>query len=98
MSTRKRFTAAFKAKVVLEVLREAKTLTELSSEYGVHVSQLVRWKNALIEGLPGMFSDPRKKIEEDKDKHIEELYREIGRLTTQLSWLKKKCGLRAEQG
>jgi transposase-like protein len=98
MNMRKRFSADFKAKLVLEVLKEEKTLSELSSEYGVHVSQLVRWKNAAIEGLPGVFADPRKKVEEEKEKQIEELYREIGRLTTQMSWLKKKCGLRAEQG
>lgn len=96
MNTRKRFRPDFKAKVVLEVLREEKSLSELSSEHGVHASQLVRWKNAVIESLPGVFTDPRKKIEEEKDKQIEELYREIGRLTTQLSWLKKKCGLRTE--
>jgi len=37
MSVRKSYSPDFKTKIVLEILREEKTLAQLSSEYGVHL-------------------------------------------------------------
>jgi transposase len=37
---RKRYDAAFKAKVVLEALREQGTLAEIGSKYGIHPNQI----------------------------------------------------------
>lgn len=92
---RKHYTPEFKSKVVLELLREEKTLSQLASEYGIHHSLLVRWRSQALEGLSGVFSD--QKIHELKAAHEREvttLYQEIGHLTTQLSWLKKKSGMK----
>lgn len=89
---RKNYPPQFKAKVVQEILREEKSLSELSSEHSVHITQLRKWKAKAIEELPNIFSKERpdkeriKQLEADKD----QLYSEIGKLTTQLSWLKKK--------
>jgi putative transposase len=59
----------------------------------VHVTQLRKWKRTALEGLPHLFmpdtsgkSDDLKKLESKQ----EQLFAEIGRLTTQLNWLKKK--------
>lgn len=93
MGIRKKYPPEFKAKVVLEILKETKSISEISSEYGVHPSQLVRWKNEAVQGLPRLFSDEGKTIENLKiqhEKEVQELYGEIGRLTTELAWLKKK--------
>jgi hypothetical protein len=49
---KKAYTAAFKAQVVLEMLKETKTLSQLSSEYGVHVTVLRDWKAIALKGLP----------------------------------------------
>jgi len=94
MTVRKQYTPEFKSKIVLEILREEKTLSELSAEYGVHPSQLKYWKKEVLESLPQLFD--RRNTEATKkeyEKQIQELYAEIGRLTTQLTWLKKKSGL-----
>lgn len=48
MSVRKSYSPDFKTKIVLEILREEKTLAQLSSEYGVHTSQLKQWKKKLL--------------------------------------------------
>ena len=99
MSVRKSYSPDFKTKIVLEILREEKTLAQLSSEYGVHTSQLKQWKKIALEGLPTLFTDEQRAIERMKKEHAkqsEELYAEIGRLTTQLTWLKKKCGIANE--
>lgn len=47
---------AFKKKVVLEVLREEKTLTQIASEYGVHPILIAKWKRELLEGIEGLFT------------------------------------------
>ncbi|MDA3130317.1 IS3 family transposase [Aliibacillus thermotolerans] len=90
---RKRYSPEFKAQVVLEILKEEKSLTELSSEYGIHVNQLRKWKTQFLEQMPQLFQKQNKdqeKMKADYEEQIENLYTEVGRLTTQLSWLKKK--------
>jgi transposase-like protein len=89
---RKQHSATFKAQVVLELLKEEKTVTELASAYGVHPTMLHRWKKLVLEGLPQLFEQDRnaKAAKEAYEKEIEGLYTEIGRLSTQLAWLKKK--------
>ena len=89
---KKSYTAAFKAQVVLELLKETKTLAELSSEHGVHANVLRDWKLIALKGLPDVF-EKRDSVTEAKAVHareIEELYAEIGRLTTHVNFLKKK--------
>jgi putative transposase len=89
---KKTYTATFKAQVVLELLKETKTISQLSSEYGVHVTVLRDWKQAAVKGLPDVFEN-RDSWTEAKaacERQIEDLYAEIGRLTTQVSFLKKK--------
>lgn len=96
MTSRKSYNGEFKARVVLEILKEEKTLTELSSAHGVHVNQLRNWKKEFLEQMPQIFSKSDKQAERktaEYEKQIEDLYAEVGRLTTQLSWLKKKSGL-----
>lgn len=84
---------AFKAKVALEAIRESKTVAELSSLYGVHATQIKRWKEAALTGLTDLFSDKRKQHEKSEEELVTALYREIGRLKIEADWLKKKIGL-----
>jgi len=89
---RKQFTAAFKAKVVQELLKEEKTLAQISSEYEVHPTQLKNWRAIALEGLPSLFEkqESTAALKASYEQQMGELYAEIGKLTTQLSWLKKK--------
>ena len=90
---RKTYSAEFKAQVVLEILREEKSISQLSSEYGVHPNILGKWKNQAMRDFPRLFSDDEKKTQAMKteyEKKVQGLYEEIGRLTTQVNWLKKK--------
>jgi putative transposase len=93
---RKRYTPAIKAKIVTELLKEEKTLTQLSSEYEVSTKQLTRWKNYTLAEMPGLFEHKSDNMKEKYETKINELYAEIGRLTTQVNWLKKKSGLNLE--
>lgn len=100
MAMRKRYSASFKAKVVQEMMREEKTLASLASEYGVHPNLLRQWKSTAMAGLPSLFEDGTKAAALAKaghDRQRDELYAQIGKLTTQLAWLKKKSGLDLEE-
>ena len=92
---RKKYTCEYKAKEVIEILREAKSINEIAAERGVHVNQLGRWKKAAIEGLPQIFEESKKKKNEQKEQEekIQELYAQTGELTTKVNWVKKKSGL-----
>ena len=90
---RKRYTAHQKAQIVLEVLKEEQTLAQIASAHGVHANQIRKWKVQVLEGLPNLFNDEKKAIrdlESTHERELDELYTEIGRLTTQLAWLKKR--------
>ena len=95
---RKRYSATFKADVVKELLKEEKTINQLAAELGIHPTQLKEWKKTALQGLPELFSREGKAGEQAKahELQVNELYNEIGRLTTQVSWLKKKSGLNPE--
>ena len=51
MTKRKNHSAEFKAKVVLEAVREDLTLAELSQKYGVHPNMISGWKRAAIANM-----------------------------------------------
>ena len=90
---RKQYTSAFKAKVVQELLKEEKTLVQMASEYEVHPTQLKIWRAIALEGMPSLFErqDSTLELKAAYEQQLTELYAEIGKLTTQLTWLKKKC-------
>jgi len=93
---RKRYTPAQKASIVLELFKEEETLPQIASRHAVHPNLLRKWKAQALEGLPGVFADDeqeKRALEGEHQRQLEELYGEIGRLTTQLIWLKKKSGL-----
>jgi putative transposase len=82
--------AAFKARVALEALKGEKTMAQLSSEFGVHANQIRQWRQKLLEEVPNVFSDRRRKQEKEGEEMTSELYRQIGQLKVELEWLKKR--------
>jgi transposase-like protein len=90
---RKRYDGAFKAKVVLESLRNQKTIAELASEFGIHPNQITQWRKQALEELPGIFSSKQAKKEKTHEEEKQELFEQIGRLKVEMEWLKKKSGI-----
>lgn len=96
---KKQFTNTFKAQVALELLKGEKTLSQVSAEYEVAATQLSQWKSTAVKGLPSLFENDHKavaRVKADYERRMEELYGEIGRLTTRLAWLGKKSGVDIE--
>ena len=90
---RKRYTANFKKEVVLAALRENHTLSELSSKFKVDSTQIRKWKSQLIDGIPDIFSSKATKKEEAEKELLDELNNQIGQLTVENDWLKKRSHL-----
>ncbi len=92
---RKQYTAAFKAQLVLELLKESQSLSQLAAEHKVHPNVLRQWRDAALKELPALFDkkDHTAESQAAHERQVEELYAEIGRLTTHVAWLKKKSGL-----
>lgn len=92
MAKRITYQASFKGKVALEALKENKTLSELAQDFKIHPAQITKWKTQVVQGVSELFEDRRKKkLTPEVD--IEALYAQIGKLQSQLEFLKKKTGM-----
>jgi len=92
---RKRHSAAFKAKVALEAVKQTRTLAELARAFQVHPVQISQWKKQLLDGAESLFRDGRRRDRDDHEAVQAELYQRIGRLNMEVEWLKKsvaRCG------
>lgn len=92
-NVRKSYTSAEKGKIALEALKGNMTVTELTSKYGVHATQISLWKKQLLEAMPDIFSDKRRDKDIVHENLVDELYKQIGQLTVERDWLKKKSEL-----
>lgn len=90
---RRKHSAEFKTQVVLDMLKNVETLSELSSKYGVHPNQMTKWKRTFLERASGIFSDRSSRLEKKTEQLESELYKKIGQLQVELDWLKKKSGI-----
>jgi transposase len=92
---RKRYTPTFKAQVVQELLKEEKTVAQVAAEHGIHPTQLIKWRATALQGLPSLFArlDSTVTLKAEYEARLAALYEEIGRLSTQVTWLKRKSGL-----
>ena len=92
-TTRKQHSPQFKARVAIEAIRGARTLSQLGSQFKVHPIQIAKWRKSALEQLPEVFLDGRKRKNRSGEADSDALYEEIGRLKVELDWLKKKVGM-----
>src|SRR5699024_5990593 len=93
---RKSYTPQFKLQIVLEILKKEKSISQITSENENHVNKLHKWKTQFLQEMHQVFEKQNKdlkKMKVDYEKQLESLYSEVEKLTTQLSWLKKKSGI-----
>lgn len=83
----------FKAKVVLEALKEQKTLAQLSTQFEIHPNQIADWKKQVVSLMPTLFAGQNEKQvlnSEQVEQIANPLYQQIGQLKVELDFLKKK--------
>lgn len=87
--TRRVFGKEFKAKVVLEALKEKETLEVLAKKYELLPTQISMWKAEAIRNISAVFN-PEKLESKKEEIPTEKLFARIGQLTLENDFLKKK--------
>ena len=88
---RRNHASTFKASVALEAIKGEHTLSELSARFGVHQTQIQKWKRQLIEGSQDIFGaseKERKQVEAE----VKDLHAKIGQLTMERDFLSRTLG------
>lgn len=88
----KGYSKDLKSKVALAAIKGQKTVNEIASEFGVHVSQVNKWKKQLMDATPEIFGNKSAKSLKENDAERDRLYQQIGKLQVEVEWLKKKTG------
>jgi len=84
------FSSSFKAKVVVEAIKEQSTMQELASKYNLDVKQISKWKAEFLSNASSVFEkeNEKKELEENSDT----LHKTIDELKVENDFLKKVLG------
>ena len=94
-NVRKKHGVEFKAKVALAAVRKDSTVSELSSRYGVHASQIHAWKKTVIDGVGSLFAKGKGGVSDTAtadEARLAKLYEKIGELTIERDFFRKRSG------
>ncbi len=87
---RKKYSSEFKARVALEAVRGEMALSELSQKFELHLNMISNWKSRFLKEVPKIFTDKRRKLNNNKEVHVDDLYKQIGVLQVEKEFLRKK--------
>ena len=86
--SRRKFTASFKTKVVLEALSERYSVQELARKHELHPNQVSTWKAQFVENAESVFERPKSgKSEEEQEK--DQMLKTIGQQKIELDFLRR---------
>jgi len=89
--TRTVYSAEFKTRLVLELLKENKTLTQIASENNITPKNLQNWKKVFLQNVE-IAMEPAKAVKEYKEENIklqaklDEYTKVVGQLTVEKDW------------
>lgn len=82
-TTRKRYSAEFKAKVALEAIRGELALAELAAKHGIHHTMIASWKRQAVAGMAEAFSGSGDAAKAASEAEVEKLHAKIGQLVVE---------------
>jgi len=92
--SRRKFGSDFKARVVIEALKERNTIEELAMKHELHPNQITTWKKEFLSNAHTVFEKGKSGLVMDEnEKEKEELFKQIGVQNVEINWLKKKLGI-----
>jgi len=89
------YSTELKTKLVLELLKEEKTLVEIAKENGITSNNLKNWKKIFLENAE-MAMEPSKAVKEYKNEAkklqetVDEYAKTVGKLTVENNWMRGK--------
>ncbi len=89
------YSTELKTKLVLELLKEERTLIEIAKDNGITPNNLKNWKKLFLENAE-MAMEPSKVVKEYKDEtkklqeKIDEYAKTVGQLTVENNWMRGK--------
>mgnify|MGYP001572147040 CR=1 FL=1 len=75
--------------MALAAIKGIQTTSQISATFEVHPTQVGLWKKQALVGLSEVFTDKRRKTNDDHEALVAELYKTIGQRDMELAWLKK---------
>ncbi len=87
--SRRKFGPDFKAKVVLEALKERSTIEELARKYELHPTRVNLWKKEAVSQLSSVFGKGSDDDSHAQEEQMDKLYSQIGQLKVENDFLKK---------
>lgn len=89
----KQYNAEEKAKVAIEAISGELTIAQISSKYGAHANQIYKWKKEALEFMISGFKSKSKQKDTSQEDLIKSLFEQIGQLTVERDWIKKKSSI-----
>jgi len=86
--TRKKYTSKFKAKVVLESLKERSSVAEMAQKFDLAPQQIHLWKRGFLSGAESVFESKTKSIKSQAEEEKDRLLKSIGQLKVENDFLK----------
>lgn len=92
---RREFSADYKARIIIEVLKGEKTVPEIANRENVSTKQIHNWKKEFLDNAYRAFSVTKDEQKARKETKIaiereNDLLAKVGQLTVENDWLKKK--------
>lgn len=96
MATRKRYSADFKAKLVIEALKEQRTVQEIAADYGLNPQLAHQWRKEFLEHPERVFDEKKRagevqRKEEEVAAEKDRVLRKIDILTIERDYLRQSC-------
>ena len=87
MAKRRNFSADFKAKVALAVMRGDGTMAELAARYKIHPNMITKWKRDALDSVKEGFQRGRDPSARNHEDEIKDLQAKIGELVVERDFL-----------
>jgi transposase len=86
--TRKKYTSKFKAKVVLEALKERLSVADMAQKFDLAPQQIHLWKREFLSGAESVFESKTKSRKSQAEEEKDQLLKSIGQLKVENDFLK----------